>query len=72
MAKNIEDIRKDPPRYFNHMRYRTRMMVFMRLRWKRFAYIGLIILSFNFLANFFGFLFARTERSSRKYKKQYI
>jgi hypothetical protein len=72
MAKNVEEIRKDPPRYFNHMKYRTRIVVFMRLRWKRFAYLGLIVLAFNFLANVFGFIFARVERSSRKYKKLYL
>jgi len=72
MAKNVEEIRKEPPKYFNHMRYRTRIAVFMRLRWKRFAYIGLFVLSFTVLANFFGFIFARFERSSRKYKKMYL
>ncbi|CDW80714.1 UNKNOWN [Stylonychia lemnae] len=72
MAKNAEEMRKDPPRYFNHMKYRTRILVFMRMRWKRFAYIGLLIMAFNVLANVFGFVFARIERSSRKYKKIYL
>eukprot|EP00347_Sterkiella_histriomuscorum_P002333 403368555 len=72
MAENAKEMRNDPPRYFNHMRYRTRVMVFIRMRWRRFAYLGLFVLAFNYLANFFGFVFARWERSARKYKKQYI
>lgn len=65
-------MRKEPPKYFNHLRYRTRLRLFFRLRWKRFAFVGLFFMVFNYFANFTGFFTARIERSFRKYKKQHI
>ena len=44
----------------------------MRLRWRRFAFIGGFMLVFNYFGNFVGFFSARVERSFRKYKKMWI
>ena len=42
------------------------------MRGRRFLYIFLFIMAFNFLGNGLGFVTARLERSMRKYKKRYI
>ena len=58
--------------YFNHLSTRTRIGIFFRTKRRRFLYIFLFALSFNYIGNVFGFIFARLERSARKYKKDWI
>jgi hypothetical protein len=50
----------------------TRVGLFLRTKRRRFLYLFLIFLGFNFIGNIFGFLAARLERSTRKYKRQWI
>ena len=58
--------------YFNHLTTRQRMGIFFRTKRRRFLLIFMFILAFNLVGNVFGFMAARLERSSRKYKKQWI
>lgn len=58
--------------YFNHLRKRDRIAIFFRTKRRRFLYLFLFILAFNFFGNAVGFLLARMERSARKYKKLWI
>lgn len=66
----LEDIRLKT--YFNHLGKWQRVKIFLKTKKKRFFYIFLFILAFNWLGNIVGFFLARAERSARKYKKQWI
>lgn len=58
--------------YFNHLKKWDRIKIFFRTKRRRFLYLFLIFVAFNFLGNIVGFFLARMERSARKYKKQWI
>ena len=70
MKWQVEDMRAKV--FFNHLTYRQRTLIFMKTKKRRFLLIFLFVVTFNFIGNFFGFFLARAERSSRKYKKQWI
>lgn len=71
IAKNLLEEWRERE-YFNHLGYWTRMKLFVQMRKKRFFYIFLFVLSFNYFANVLGFFAARIERSGRKYKKKFL
>jgi hypothetical protein len=50
----------------------TRVKIFLKTKRRRFLYLFLAYLFFNFIGNFFGFVAARFERSTRKFKRQWI
>jgi hypothetical protein len=58
--------------YFNHLGYWQRIKIFFKTKRKRFLYIFLFFIAFNYIGNFVGFFLARLERSGRKYKKNFI
>jgi hypothetical protein len=58
--------------YFNHLGKWQRVKIFMRTKRRRFFYIFLFVMAFNWFGNVVGFFLARMERSGRKYKKQWI
>ena len=67
MKYQLEDMRAKT--YFNHLGYWNRVKIFIRTKRRRFLLLFLLVLTFNFSGNFFGFIIARFERSARKYKK---
>ena len=58
--------------YYNHLPYWTRIKLFFSRKKRRFLYILLIYLAFNYAGGVFGFFTSRFERSYRKYKKRWI
>lgn len=70
MQRAIEDIHADMK--FNHLPPFRRFRMFLhRYRWKMF-FFGVFLYLFNLWGNAFGFITARIEKSSRKYKKRWI
>lgn len=58
--------------YFNHLGYWQRVKIFFRTKRRRFLYIFLFFVAFNYIGNLVGFFLARLERSGRKYKKAFV
>lgn len=58
--------------YFNHLSTWTRIKLFFTRKKRRFFYLLLIYLTFQYASGVFGFFTARVERSYRKYKKRWI
>ena len=58
--------------YFNHLGYWQRIKLFFRTKRRRFLYIFLFFVAFNYIGNLAGFFLARLERSGRKYKKAFV
>jgi hypothetical protein len=70
MKNAVEEFRERI--YYNHLPYRTRIRLFFSTKKRRFLYILLFVLTFNYSANFIGFFTARAERSLKKFRKNWI